>query len=236
MVVTGCAGITTTSLVLCRLPWWSGQSLTNVYHITHVKNLEAMITRGGLLPDRMTSKLSPAPISIGYGHIKERRMARTVPVGPGGTLGDYVPLYFAPRSPMLYSISQGNVPTYQEGQGPIVHLVASAEAIAVRGLSYVLTDGHADVALTRFYDSLAELNKVDWPLMRAQYWRDTIDDPDRKRRRQAEMLVHRFLPWDLIVAIGVQKRSTGSLVLEAIGHASHQPPVAVRPDWYYSAP
>ena len=163
-------------------------------------------------------------------------MARTVPVGRGGTLGDYVPLYFAPRSPMLYSISRGNVPTYQEGQGPIVHLVASAEAIAVRGLPYVFTDGHADVELTRFYGSLAQLNKVDWPLMRARFWSDTIDDPDRKRRRQAEMLVHGFLPWDLIMAIGVQKRSTERLALGAIGHASHQPPVSFQPDWYYAAP
>ena len=163
-------------------------------------------------------------------------MARLVPVGQGGTLGDYVPLYFAPRSPMLYSISRGNVETYQGGQEPIVHLVASAEAIVGRGIPYVFTDGHADVALTRFYDNLAQLAQVDWPLMRAQYWKDTIDDPDRKRRRQAEMLVHCFLPWDLIMAIGVQKPSTENLVLEAIGDASHQPPVSVRRDWYYADP
>jgi hypothetical protein len=42
---------------------------------------------------------------VGDPQIKERCRNRAVNTGPGGTIGDYVPFYFAPRSPMLYRIA-----------------------------------------------------------------------------------------------------------------------------------
>ena len=48
---------------------------------------------------------------------------------------------------------------------------------------------------TDFFDDLKDLDKIDWDLMQSRYWNDTNDDPDRKRRRQAEFLVHEFFPW-----------------------------------------
>jgi hypothetical protein len=50
-------------------------------------------------------------------------------------------------------------------------------------------------------DQIAE--RVDLPLMRERYWKDTEDDPDRERRRQAEFLVHDRAPWEVIEEIGV---------------------------------
>jgi hypothetical protein len=40
--------------------------------------------------------------------------------------------------------------------------------------------------------------------MEAWYWNDTPDDPDRKRRRQAEFLVHGALPWDSVEFLAVR--------------------------------
>ncbi|MBN1166915.1 MAG: DUF4433 domain-containing protein [Methanospirillaceae archaeon] len=37
----------------------------------------------------------------------------------------------------------------------------------------------------------------------ANYWANTPDDTDRKRRREAEFLIHSFFSWDLIETIGV---------------------------------
>ena len=45
---------------------------------------------------------------------------------------------------------------------------------------------------SRYFDSEADLGEVDFAATEARDWRDTDDDPDRKRRKQAEFLVHDF--------------------------------------------
>jgi ssDNA thymidine ADP-ribosyltransferase, DarT len=54
-------------------------------------------------------------------------------------------------------------------------------------LRSVFSDGNCAAAITQVY---ADLNRrdsvIDWRLMRATMWNNTADDPDRKRRRQAE--------------------------------------------------
>ena len=94
---------------------------------------------------------------------------------------------------MLYSIRGGFVEGYSEGQDPIVHLEATVEAVARTGLAFAFTDGHAELAVTDYFDDLTKLPEiVDWEVMRSEYWNDTADQPDRKRKRQAEFLVHHF--------------------------------------------
>ena len=73
-----------------------------------------------------------------------RIQARKVRTAAKGTLADYVPFYFAPRSPMLYTIHGGNVAGYTEGQKPVVHLVSSVDAAVALGKPWCFTDGHAD--------------------------------------------------------------------------------------------
>ena len=94
--------------------------------------------------------------------------------GQGGTLAEYVPFYFAPRSPMLYVIHKGNVEGYKEGQAPILHLVRSTDIVSKSGLPFVFIDGHANVAMSQFFDRLELLSKVDWEIMKGKWWNDTI--------------------------------------------------------------
>jgi len=158
-------------------------------------------------------------------------MNRRVPAGPKGTVGDYVPFYFAPRSPMLYAINSGVVEGYADGQSPVIYLCSTAEAVRKAGLRWVFTEGHADMLFTDFFDDLKDLDKVDWDLMQARYWNDTNDDPDRKRRRQAEFLVHQFFPWELVSYIGVYDRSIAERAGEIIKGGS--PELGIERGWYY---
>jgi len=203
--------------------------LTEIYHITHVDNLRAILRAGGLHSDRQAQDLQCT--RIGHQHIKARRLNRRVPLAPGGTVGDYVPFYFAPRSPMLYAINGGYVEGYQGGQEPVLHLRSSAEAVNDAGLRWVFTEGHAEIAYSDFFGDLADLDKVDWDVMKSRYWNDTNEDPDRKRRRQAEFLVHQFFPWRLVSYIGVYDQSTRKKMIEILGNEG--PDVGIEKGWYY---
>lgn len=207
---------------------------TLIFHITHLNNLSSILQAGGLLA---TARLQQTKISyrdISYEQIQDRRAQKCVPCGAGGVLHDYVPFYFAPRSPMLYTIHRGNVAGCPEGQTSILHLVTTAEVIASANHSFAFTDGHAVVDYSEFYDSLTDLKEVDWDIMQDRYWSDTDEDGDRKRRRQAEFLVHDFLPWQLIHEIGVINAQVQAQVQEILQAANVTTLVRIHRDWYYS--
>jgi len=178
-------------------------------------------------------RLSKVHHSIAYENIQDRRARTMVVCGPGGVLHDYVPFYFAPRSPMLYTINHGNVPNCPDGQGRVLHLVAGAQAVQTSGAGFVFTNGHAIIAMSDQFDDLAALAEVDWEVMKSTYWHDTAEEPDRKRRRQAEFLVHDFVPYALIEEIAVCTQQVADEVRAIVRNNPHQPEVAVHRDWYY---
>jgi len=206
---------------------------TPIFHLTCVANLGSIVGSGGLLSDAEVQRRALAPARIGYADLKERRLRTPVPVGPGGSVGDYVPFFFGPRPPMLYALWRGLVSGTDSRQSDVVHLVSTVEAVVESGFAFAFTNGHAVMAMSDFFDDLSHLDKVDWPLMTAKMWNDTDADPDRKRRRQAEFLVHRSMPWTLIHSIGVMTPTAAEQVAAAIGGSAHQPVVDVRSNWYY---
>lgn len=170
---------------------------------------------------------------VAHESIQNRRAKTPVPCGPRGTLHNYIPFYFGPKSPMLYAIKQGKVAGYTTGQNTIIYLVTTAQIIEEAGKQWVFTDGHGIMSFTDFYDDFGMLGKVDWNVMSATYWRDTEEDADRTRRRQAEFLVHDFCDWELVKCIGVNTQKMKSTVEELIASAAHRPIVKVKPEWYY---
>ena len=55
-------------------------------------------------------------------------------------MADYVPFYFAPRSPMVFKLAKGGVPTYTDGQDPLIYLMSTVEAVVQAGLRYLFSD------------------------------------------------------------------------------------------------
>lgn len=201
-----------------------------IYHFTDVANLPAILAAGELRCHQM----APTEVDVGDASIKSRRTLIRVPCGPGGKVCDYVPFYYAPRSPMLSSIQFDNVPGVSPDQRRLPYLVSSTEAAYGADLECVFTDGNAATAFTDFYDEAAELPQVvDWPLMRARLWFNTQEDPDRRRRRMAEFLVHGALPLELVTEIGVFDQSVASQVADLLSAAGSTLPVAIRREWYF---
>jgi hypothetical protein len=201
-----------------------------IYHITHVSNLASIVAEGRLWSDarRLAKRLSST--NIGHAHIKERRLRRDVPCAAHGTLGQYVPFNFCPRSVMLYVIHRGTVMGYDGGQEPIIHLVSSVEQAIGSGRPWAFTNRHAELAYAEYFDRVEDEARVDWSVMSLTYW---AGSEETKEKRQAEFLVHDWFPFECINEIGVRSKEVGRQVQEILRETGFNPPVLLRRPWYY---
>ncbi len=208
---------------------------TWVYHFTRIEHLLTVV-ESALLCDRQAQADGLLAIEVGNTGIKARRATRPVPVRPGGVVADYVPFYFAPRSPMMFAIERGNVAGYTQGTDRVVYLATTADKLLAAGLDPVMTDRNAVLDYTEFTqlrDGEPADGFIDWALMGERYWSDTEAYPDRRERRMAECLVLSAVPWDAFLFVGAKSQTVADEVQELIGSGGSAPRVATRPGWYF---
>lgn len=206
---------------------------TPIMHFTHVDNLPTIIA-DGLMSDTRTRESGALQVEIGHHDIKARRRSRTVPIAPGGMVGEYVPFYFAPRSPMMYTIHRGNVPTYADGFDRVVYLVSTMEALSDSRCRCVVTDRNAAQNLATFAGADEDLDDfIDWPLMQARHWGKSDEDHDRPDRRSAECLVHGAVPWAVFTNVVAKTDAAAAAAHAAIAAGGYATPVTVRGQWYF---
>lgn len=206
---------------------------TPVVHFTRVEHLPTII-EGGLLSDTLAQASGDLQVEIGHRDIKERRRRLSVPVAPGGVVADYVPFYFAPRSPMMFTLSRGNVSTYQAGFDRVVYLVSTLEDLTSCDSHWIVTDRNAAQSLASYAEANDDLDGfIDWPLMQATQWGWCEEDPERPDRRAAECLVHEAVPWRAFVGVVTRSEATADEARDTIAAAGLATPVSVRPHWYF---
>jgi ssDNA thymidine ADP-ribosyltransferase, DarT len=217
---------------------------TPIFHITALDNVRSIAQTGAILSRSLVAQQGLVSSDMAYQHIQGRRAVRRIPIPPGGTLHDYVPFYFAPRSPMLFTINNGNVPGCDYRQDDIAHLVVHAQAVLVGRHRFVFSDIHAALDYARFFDDLAQLAEIDWRIFfelpqiegYCKYWQNRHGTPHhvcRLETRQAEFLVHQSLPIAAVSEIGVRTAAGAARVLAALGGTGWNPTVRVVPGWYF---
>ncbi len=208
---------------------------TPIAKFIHIDNLCIYLQRGGLHAPNFTPQDGLKFKTIHNVDIQAKRRHLRIPCGPGGVIHDYVPFYFGPLSPMMLNLRTGRVPGYTEGQEPLIYLLSSCQLVEQAGISFVFSDGHGIAGFTQWFDSLRYLDNVDWAVVGERYWADSIDDMDRARRKQAEFLVYRSCPWNLISKIIVIDEPRKVQVEQVLaGFATDvRRVVEIRRDWYY---
>lgn len=197
-----------------------------IYHITDIGNLPGIIAEGGLLSD--AAMQSRAPTVIGYDHVKRRRLTEIrVPCCNERFVGEFVPFYFCPRSPMLYVVNQGRTTRPAGCQTSIVHLVSTVDVAVTLGAAWAISDGNAGASHTSFFSNLEVLDALDWSAIEAKYWNAVT------HQKQAEFLVADFFPWTAILWIGAMNDATKAQAEAKLQAHAHRPKVYVKPDWYY---
>ncbi len=204
-----------------------------IFRIIHIDNLEICLTRGGLYAPNNIPDDGLEYRTIHNEEIQDVRHRFAIPCGPGETVHDYVAFYFGPRSPMLLQLHTGRVEGYTEGQEPIIYLVSNVENIINRNLNFVFSDGHGIAFFTEWFDDLSNLDTLDWNVIYANQWSDTLEDMDRQRRKQAEFLVHQFFPFETITEIGVINNIMRNRVRQILDNHANNTPVNIHSEWYY---
>jgi len=205
-----------------------------IYHIVHVDRLPSIIADGFLWSDSEAVRRNLAGTTIGMNTIKSRRLTELIlDSHPDLHVGSCVPFYFCPRSVMLYLIWRANHPdlAYRGGQGPIVHLELDLHQVVewagCEPLRWAFTLSNAGSYYFKDYSDLARLNEINWDAVHARDWQG------RTEGKQAEFLVERQVPWELVERIGVNSVRVSGLVSAATHEAEHRPAVSFLPDWYY---
>lgn len=207
-----------------------------IYHILHISKLPIILDNKYLISDAEVRKHPPEGVTIGMSEIKRRRLEElTLPSYPDLYVGECVPFYFCPRSIMLYMLHMGNHPDieYRDGQKPIIHLVAdlinTVKWAEQNGLRWMFTDSNAGARYFEGYSNLRDLDKINWQAVQATMW----NDPQIKEKKQAEFLVERCFPWELVEEIGVYSFPQLQRVQDILGHKQKVPPVKIQGSWYY---
>jgi len=91
-----------------------------LYHITDYRNLASILKNGALSAHSQVASKNVSYADIAHSSIQERRSITRVKEFPYGMLHDYVPLYFATKSPMLYAIKKGSIKNYSGNQSDII--------------------------------------------------------------------------------------------------------------------
>ncbi|MDR0960742.1 MAG: DUF4433 domain-containing protein [Propionibacteriaceae bacterium] len=213
-----------------------------VFHFTHVDHLDGIID-SGLQCDLLIRGDGPLTMEAGHQTIKERRRRRVVTCSPGGVVADYVPFYFAPRSPMLYLItnphqwSTGGVATFEGSARELIYLVTSIRRLMSEGCSLVLTDRNAVLGIAEFstdHERWFTDGFIDWPLMKEKVWKNTAEYPDRKECRMAECLAYQSVPWRAIAEVVVRDEEVGRRVQRILdSHGEERFVPRVERDWYF---
>lgn len=203
-----------------------------LFRITHVGNVPWLLRHG--LHAANGQVTDPNFIAIGNPDLIDKRTRRAVPLSPGGTLSDYVPFYFTPKSPMLYNIKTGYNGITKRPNDDIAILVSSCQHMAARGVTMLYTDRHAYTMTATWTSDASDLaTLLDWDILRRHDFARSDSYPDKMERYQAEALAHRHVPPEALLAIGCASDHVCAAIQQAAQTAGAAVQVFSRSGWYF---
>ena len=201
--------------------------LKYAFRITHIDNIPHILKNGLVRADSPLHDENYVPIGdpqiIGLRgdiEVKEYR------------IGDYIPFYLGPRSPMLYVIQHGYNGVQRVEPEKIVYCVIRLDDLINNNIDCIFTDGHAVSFLTSFYsrDKLSSINEtVKFDDVYSSQW-NSEEDLDLKRRKEAELLIKNDLPVQFLRGFVVYNNKAKDFLIEK-GVADNM--IAVMPSYYY---
>ena len=218
---------------------------TRIFHITPISNLAKICAAGEICSKNLLATRDEGHDSIAHTTIQTRRATKPVACAPGGVVHDYVPFYYAPRSPMLDAVRRGNVQGCNWQQDDIVHIESTVENVAGAGNEFVIYPVSAALDYSvECFNTTDALERIDWPLFFevpqldgfCKYYNSKPGTPRYERRsdtRMAEFLVHEKCSLSLATRLGVVNESKRQAVAGILAAHGVELSVEARPNWYF---
>lgn len=202
-----------------------------IFRITHIDNVPWILDNGAHCTKSRCR--DPNFVQIGSADLIGKRLNHPVRVSPFGTLGDYVPFYFTPKSVMLYNIHTGYNGIPRRQMSEIAILVSSLPRLVEKQVPFLFTDRHAYLVNAEPTSDLRCLDQLNWKILRAHDFKKDPDNPQKFDQYQAEALVYRCLPviaLHEIVCYGDEekKRLAAEVESRSLGLK-----VVKKPGWYF---
>lgn len=202
-----------------------------VFRLIHIDNIPHIL-RFGIVKGTSINR-DPNYVPIGDKTLIESRQEQKIP-NTNKQIGDFIPFYFGPRSPMLYTIQHGyNGVTRREPQD-LIYCVILIEDIIQSGLSGYFTDGHARNVRTKFYpiERLQELDQlINFEDIFRNSWSISDDNSGEwKRRKSAELLLEKDLPPAYIRGFVVYNEQAKQKLLT---YNIKPEKIEIRPNYYF---
>lgn len=192
-----------------------------LYYLAPLKNVCSILDRGILAKNLAP----PDHASFADDEIQQRRDGIVPPNGLQLTLHDYVPLFFAPRPPLLFR--------HKQYQDRLVYLVINVAVLLEPGSLF--SPANACSRDARFFSRLDCLDQLDWKVLSASSWYDddTEEHGRKKRARQAEALIPVRIPIPMIQRIVVCSKGTQQQMQEIMDAHGLEIPVESNRSFYF---
>lgn len=203
-----------------------------MFRLVHIQNIPHIL-RYGIVESNSINR-NPDYVSIGDNTMIEARREQKIPK-TSKRIGDFIPFYFGPRSPMLYTIQHGYNDVTRRRPEDLVYCVIRIDDIIHSGLSGYFTDGHARNVRTKFYSIEQQLENIDHLISYEDIFRDKWGNNDDnsgewKRRKSAELLLEEDLPPSFICGFVVYNNQAKQKLL-SFGIEPEK--IEIRPSYYF---
>jgi hypothetical protein len=203
-------------------------SKVSLYRMVHIENIPHILKYG--ITHRLSKNANKNYVDIGDRKIINSR--NDIELIDNYKIGDFIPFYFAFRTPMLLRIQTGYDIKKIEPTN-IVYCVSSIQKIIDNKNFFIFSDGHILNKITKIYkqeDTKRLQDIIDWEIIKADYWADTEEATDRKRRKEAEFLVNGDIPFSCIRGFVVYDEQAKNKLLD---FGVKEEMIAIRERYYY---
>jgi len=208
----------------------AGKKLQYAFRLVHIDNIPHILEHGLVRSD--SPNANPNYVPIGDQLVIEKRKNKLLDTSSWKKIGDFIPFYFGPRSPMLYVIQHGYNGVRRIEAEKIVYCVIRIDDIIRDNIECYFSDGHVLSGLTQVFQG-SLLNRVDEFLQYNEVFAYRWDDDenlDLKRRKEAELLLKNDLPLQYIKGFVVYNIEAKQLLL-SMGVGENK--VVVKPNFYF---